>query len=268
MTRNYRKAFASIVCVVFAAVGASCAYKAKPDDLKKMMEEHPEILVGAIEKNPAKVMEALQRASQEAERTAQDRFAEQEKAQMEGELKNPKVPEIAPGRAVQNENGKVTIVEYSDFQCPYCQRGYLTVEEVLRKYGDKVRFVFKHLPLDFHPMAMPAAKRFEAIALQSHDKAYRFHDEVFKAQQRLGDGGEKFLDDIARKLGVDMARMKKDINSEKVTQIIESDMAEARKFEFSGTPGFLVGGVSLKGAYPAAKFEEIIDRRLKELGAQ
>jgi len=157
-------------------------------------------------------------------------------------------------------------VEYSDFQCPYCQRGFGTVEEVRRKYGNKIRFVLKHLPLDFHGMAMPAAKRFEAIARQSDEKAYAFHDEVFANQERLVAEGEKFLDATAEKVGANVAKMKKDMESQDVRKTIQADMDEARKFGFSGTPGFIVGGVSLRGAYPAVRFEEIIDRRLKEQG--
>ena len=156
------------------------------------------------------------------------------------------------------------IVEYSDFQCPYCRRGFEVMNEVSQKYGPKIRFLYKNLPLPMHPMSMPAAKRFEAIALQNPKKAYQYHDEVFSHQDQLNSGGEKFLDSVAKKLGVDMAKMKTDMNSDKVNDRIHADMAEAEKFGISGTPGFLVGGVSIRGAYPFPAFQEIIDRKLKE----
>ena len=112
-------------------------------------------------------------------------------------------------------------------------------------------------------MAQPAAEYFEAIAIQEPAKAYKFHDEVFKNQQELQSGGEKLLADIAKKVGADMERLKKDLKSPKVQKRIEEDKAEAKSFDISGTPGFIVAGVSLKGAYPIQSFEEIIERRLK-----
>ena len=74
---------------------------------------------------------------------------------------------------------------------------------------------------------------------------------------------EKFLDKIAKKVGADLAKVKKDINSSIVNERIEADIAEAKKFDFSGTPGFLINGVSLKGAYPFSEFKKIIDRHLE-----
>ena len=190
--------------------------------------------------------------------------AKAEAAQKEEEFKNPKNPELKADRAfLGNKNAPIKIFAYSDFQCPYCKRGYETVEEIRKKYKEKVVFMFKHLPLPFHPMAQPAAKRFEAIALQSAKKAYAFHDEVFKAQEGLS-GGEAFLDELVKKVGADLAKVKKDLDSPKVKARIDADMAEAKKFNISGTPGFIVAGVSLKGAYPAPSFEEIIEKRLAE----
>jgi protein-disulfide isomerase len=162
------------------------------------------------------------------------------------------------------KDAPITIVEYSDFECPYCSRGYRTIQEVKEKYKGKIRFVFKHLPLDFHPMAMPAAQYFEAIALQSPEKAYKFHDYVFENQDKLKTGKEKFLDEAARKAGADLAKVKTDMKSDTVMKRIEADMEEAKQFGISGTPGFIINGVSLRGAYPADKFAEIIDRQLKQ----
>lgn len=189
--------------------------------------------------------------------------AQQEK--MEKEFREPKKPEVQKGRAVLGlESAPITIVAYSDFQCPYCKNGFQAVEEVRRKYGKKVRFMFKHLPLPMHPLAMPAARRFEAIALQDSRKAYRFHDEVFKNQQGLSSGGESFLDHLAQKVGANLERMKKALESDRITKNIQSDMDEAQRFGITGTPGFIVAGVGLYGAYPAEAFSAIIDRKLKE----
>jgi protein-disulfide isomerase len=140
------------------------------------------------------------------------------------------------------------------------------VKEIEKDYGDKVRIVFKHLPLDFHPMAMPAAKYFEAVAKQDPKKAEKFHDEVFSNQKELSSDGEKFLKATVKKVGANLAKVEKDMNSESVQKRIQTDMAEAKKFEFSGTPGFLINGVSLRGAYPAPEFKKIIDKQLAASG--
>lgn len=181
----------------------------------------------------------------------------------EEELKNPKKPEIQKGRAILGpSSAPVTIVAYSDFQCPYCKVGAERIEEVRKKYGNKVRFMFKHLPLSFHPYALPAAKRFEAINLQNGKKAYQFHDMVFKEQSRLNGEGENFLDDAAKKVGANVAKMKKDMEGDKVKRILDADQLEARSYGIDGTPGFIVGGVTLSGAQPLEAFSQIIDTKL------
>lgn len=187
-------------------------------------------------------------------------------SRMEEEFKNPKKPVVQKGRATTGmASAPITIVAYSDFQCPYCKMGYERIEEVKKKYGNKVRFVFKHLPLSFHPFAMPAAKRFEAINVQGGSKkAYAFHDIVFKEQERLSKEGEGFLDDAAKRAGANIAKMKTDLESEKIKKIIDADMEEAHGYKIDGTPGFVVAGVTLSGAQPIEAFSQIIDQRLAE----
>lgn len=251
-----------------SALAVACAFSAcapNAEQLRKTFEEHPEILTAAIEKNPDVVMNALQKASQAAQGKAQENAAKEEQNRVTQELSHPLKPELAQDRAYRGaENAPILIVEYSDFQCPFCKRGFDTVEQVRKEYGDKVRFMFKSLPLPFHPMAMPAAKRFEAIALQGADKAYRFHDLVFSSQDKLGGEGEKFLDAMAKKAGADLAKMKKDMDSPKVADRIKADQDEAQKFGISGTPGFVVNGVSIRGAYPFETFKEVIEKSLKK----
>ncbi|MBI1860663.1 MAG: thioredoxin domain-containing protein [Deltaproteobacteria bacterium] len=238
---------------------------ASQEMVKQALNDHPEWVMDAIAKNPEKFLEVANQAGQKARVLAQAKQEADEKTRREEEYKNPKTPEIAKDRAVKGPaSAPVTIVEYSDMQCPFCQRGYNTVEELLQKYGNKIRFVFKHLPLDFHPMAMPAAKRFEAIAMINQAKAYEFHDAVFKEQSRLGTEKEAFLDSITKKLGLNLAQVKKNETSSTVTSRLASDKAEAAKFGISGTPGFIVGGITLAGAYPTPAFIEIIEKKLNE----
>ncbi len=259
MKTNIQQFFIFSCAVLLAACAPSSS------QLKKALESDPTILTDAIKKHPAEIMEAIQGAARDAQKVMAEKAQKDEEKSREEEYKNPKVAEMADGRAyIGPKDAPVVLIEYSDFQCPFCKRGYETVDAVLKKYDGKIRFMYKHLPLEFHPLAMPAAKRFEAIALQSPEKAYKFHDEVFKNQEKLGQDKEKFLDASAKKVGVDMAKMKKDMEGPEVKARIDSDMAEARKFGFQGTPGFLVSGISLKGAYPVPEFEKIIDKILAE----
>lgn len=255
----------SLLLAAFAMLfAAGCTSK---QQMQKMIEDNPEIVFGAIKKNPKKFVEVVNEAVKTAQESSREDEAKAEQARMEEEMKNPKKPVIEDDRVVfGSKTAPITIVEYSDFQCPYCGRGYQTVKEIEKEYGDKVRIVFKHLPLDFHPFAMPAAKYFEAVAKQDPKKAEKFHDEVFSNQKELNQDGEKFLKATVKKVGANLAKAEKDMNSESVQKRISTDMEEAKKFEFSGTPGFLINGVSLRGAYPFPEFKKIIDKELAASG--
>lgn len=241
----------------------NCAPSAK--QLKEAVEKDPSIVFAAIEKDPEQFIEVVNKAAQNAQRKAQEKAVAEEGKKRDDEFKNPLKPAIEEGRVIFGpKDAKVTIIEYSDFECPYCAKGHATVDEVMKAYPKDVRVVYKHLPLDFHPMAMPAAEYFEAISLQDHAKAEKFYNLVFENQGDLRTKKEGALKDFAKKVGADLKKVEKDLKSEVVQKRIEADMEEARKFNFSGTPGFLINGVSLRGAYPFADFKEIIDRHLKE----
>lgn len=248
--------------LIFAGLGfASCTPSAK--QLKEAIEKDPSIVFVAIEKDPEKFIEVVNRAAQDAQRKSQEKAVADEQKKRDDEFNNPLKPNIDETRAFfGKKDAKITIVEYSDFECPYCARGHQTVKQVLNDYPNDVRVLFKHLPLDFHPKALPAAKYYEAIAMQSHEKAQKFHDEMFDKQGELKSRGEAFMKDVAKKLGVDMKKLETDITKEEIQKRIDADVEEARQFNITGTPGFIINGVSLRGAYPASEFKAIIDRHL------
>ena len=248
-----------------AALGfilTSCAPSSK--QLKEAIEKDPSIVFSAIEKDPEKFIEIVNKAAREAQSKGAEKAAQEETAKRDEEFKNPLKPEIEAGRAAWGpSDAKITIVEYSDFQCPYCSRGFQTIQEVKKAYPNQIRFIFKHLPLEFHPLALPAAKYFEAIVRQSPEKAYKFHDEVFSNQGDLTSKKEAFLKEVAKKVGADMKKLDKDLADATLMDRINKDTEEAKKFGISGTPGFVINGVTLKGAYPFPEFKTIIDRHLK-----
>lgn len=256
------KAVNGFLALVAGLAVAGCAPSAP--QLKKIMEENPDILYGVIQKDPKKFLDVVNDAAQKARAQEESSFAENEAKAREEEFKNPKKPELTDDRAFAGTKGApITIVEYSDFQCPYCKRGHETMKEVLEKYAGKVKVVFKDMPIErIHPLARPASDMYEAIALQDLAKATKFKDIVFDNQDDLNKGGQKFIEEAAKRAGADVAKAKKDAKGDVVKKRIEADKAEGEKFGFTGTPGYLVNGVSLKGAYPFDEFQKIIDRQL------
>jgi protein-disulfide isomerase len=252
----------SILLVVALVMAVACTSK---DDLKKMMKENPEIITEAIEANPEKFIDALNNAVKAAQEGQGKKREVDEKKALEDSFNNPVLAEIRPDESFRGEkDAPITLIEYSDFECPFCSRGYNTVMELMEKYKGKIRFAYKHLPLSFHPQAMPAAQYYEAIRLQSPEKAWQFHDAIYKNQRAL-QNGEKFLKEEAKKLKVDMAKLAKDVTSEAVQKRIAADVAEAGKYGFQGTPGFLLNGIPVKGAYPTQHFDDLISE-LKKRG--
>ena len=156
---------------------------------------------------------------------------------------------------------RVTIVEFSDFQCPYCGRVSPTLTRLLEEYPDDVRIVYKHLPLSFHSNALPAAKASAAAGRQG--KFWEMHDELFLNQRALSEA--KFVE-LAGKLGLDVERFQEDFKSAPVATEVAQDMSEARRLGVTGTPGFFVNGRFSSGAKPYESFKAMVDQELKKKG--
>ncbi|MFA6004845.1 MAG: thioredoxin domain-containing protein [Elusimicrobiota bacterium] len=228
------------------------------EELKKALSDNPDIVLDVLRQNKKAFFEVVTQAAQEEQGRRQKEEEDKQRKEMEDAIKNPLQPAVADKTRVRgNRKAKYTLIEYSDFQCPYCSRGYNTVETLRKKYGEDLRVVFKHLPLPFHDKAMPAAQWMEAISLQSPEKAWAFHDKMFENQDKLG---EQFFKDTAKGLGLDMSRLDKDAASSAVKEKIEADMKEAKDFGFTGTPGFLLNGIPVRGAYPPDYFDGLIQK--------
>ncbi len=153
----------------------------------------------------------------------------------------------------------VTIVEFSDFQCPFCSRVGPTLAALREQYPSDVRIVYKHLPLSFHRNALPAAKA--SVAAQRQGKFWEMHDLLFASQKQLDEATFKAH---AEALGLDLARFEADLNSPEVAALVAKDQAEARALGVSGTPGFFVNGRFLSGAKPVSSFQKLIDEELEK----
>lgn len=157
---------------------------------------------------------------------------------------------------------QVTIVEFSDFECPYCNEVQKTLKQVMQNYGKDVRLVFKHLPLEGHRNSLPAARA--AYCAAEQDRFWQFHDALF-ASRNLSPA---LFEEIATDLGFGMPKFRACLNSEQSRSAIVKDIETARLFRIESTPSFIVNGKLLKGALSFADFQKIIERELTQRASQ
>ena len=163
-----------------------------------------------------------------------------------------------PGRVKGDPKAPVTIVEFSDFQCPYCKKAATTMKDLLSKYNGRVKLAFRDFPLrESHPQAQIAAEAARCAGEQG--KFWEFHDALFADQSKLDETG---LVAQARALGVNEKLFQSCLVSGKFKAKIEADLQEGSRVGVAGTPGFFINGVFLSGAQPQAEFEKIIDNEL------
>lgn len=168
----------------------------------------------------------------------------------------------------------VTIVEFSDSQCPFCRKfATEAFPQIKQDYIDtgKVKLVYRDYPLDFHPMALPSAVAAECVREKGGDAAYfKFHDKVF-AEQNILDGGtvrstvtftEDDLKNWAKSLGYDISSC---LDSNKYAEEVQNDFADGQSYGVTGTPAFFVNGVVVEGAQPYSVFKQVIDAELAKV---
>ncbi len=199
-----------------------------------------------IRENPEVILEAVQ-AYQQQQR-AQEQKARQ--AFLQQARTNPQAL-IGTSPTEGAKNGKIILIEFSDFQCPFCAKANVTLKQFMEKYGDRVTLAYKHLPLtSIHPEALPAAKASWAAAQQG--KFWEFHDALFTNQPRLG---EDLYRSTAQSLGLDVAKFDRDRTSPAAIAAIQQDLEMAETLGIDGTPFFILNGEVLAGAVSLADME-------------
>ncbi|MBC8122559.1 MAG: thioredoxin domain-containing protein [Gemmatimonadaceae bacterium] len=168
-------------------------------------------------------------------------------------LRNPLVADTSKAPIQGNPRAEVTIVEFSDFQCPYCQKSQATLQQLKRKYGERLRTVFLHYPLPMHKEAKGAARA--AWAAQQQGKFWPYHDALFIGQDKLG---EQLYVQTARDLKLDLDRFNSDRQSLSSLRAVEADKAQGEQLGIESTPSFLINGILLPGNYPVEAFDQII----------
>lgn len=157
------------------------------------------------------------------------------------------------------EDAKVTLVEYSDYQCPYCRRFHNEAYKAIKEtYGNRIRFVFKHFPLrSIHPHAEGAAVAAQCAMKQG--KFWKYNDILFDNQSNLAADA---LVRYAAEVGLDVAAFQKCIADPKVKAKVLADLDSGLKLGITGTPGFLLNGVKISGAQPFENFRQAIEQSL------
>lgn len=166
------------------------------------------------------------------------------------------------------KNAKVVLVEFSDFQCPFCRRFWKeTLPSIKKDFIDtgKIKFVYRDFPLNFHPAALPSAQGSECAREQG--KYWQFHDKIFQEQDSKGEGTITFtitdLKQWAAKIGLNAGEFNSCLDSGKYTDEVQKDYNDGVKYGVSGTPTVFVNGKSIVGAQPYEVFKAAIEEALK-----
>ena len=205
----------------------------------------------AIRNHPEIVQEALQAYQQQ----------QQQKQQQAQQLINQEIKEnlssvLGESPVTGATEQKIVLIEFSDFQCPFCAEAHKTLKQFMAKHQDEVTLVYKHFPLTaIHPEAMPAAKA--AWAASKQGKFWQYQDVLFAKQDKLG---EKLYVDIAKNLKLDLSLFNQQRNSEEVDAVIEKDKELALKLGIGGTPFFFINGETFSGAVPLSEIENVLVR--------
>jgi protein-disulfide isomerase len=180
-------------------------------------------------------------------------------------------PTGSPGRTVEGvhakgpEDAKVTIIEYSDFQCPYCARFYNDAyQQILANYPNDVKIIFKDFPLSFHAQATPAAEAAECAGAQG--KYWEYHDVLFEKQDEWASVGRASYDKYAEELGLDMETWANCVNNREFRENVQADFLEGQQKGVRGTPAFFINDKLVSGAQPFAVFQAEIDAALAAAG--
>lgn len=155
------------------------------------------------------------------------------------------------------KDAPITIIQFAEFQCPYCGKAGESVDQVMKEYEGKIKMVYRDFPLNFHDRAIPAAVAANCSGEQG--KYWEMHDLLMSNQRALSDAD---LTAHATSLSLDLEKWNTCRIDPKQTAEVEKDLADGQKVGVSGTPAFFINGVMLSGAVPFSQFKEIIDREL------
>jgi protein-disulfide isomerase len=227
-------------------------------EIQKVYDDNKEDLQGqTLDQVKPQILEYLKAEKAQGRRLA---FIQELKTKYKtvDKLRAPTVDVATAGRPERGgAKAPITIVEFSDYQCPFCKRGEDSAQKVFDTYGDKVRIVFRNYPLPFHERARPAAEA--SLCANAQGKFWEYNKKLFANQNALADDN---LKQYAKDLGLDTAKFDECYAKKPYSADIDKDLADGVAAGVNGTPAFFINGRSLSGAQPFEKFKEIIDEEL------
>ncbi|MFO7563947.1 MAG: thioredoxin domain-containing protein [Enhygromyxa sp.] len=237
-----------------------------PEQLKQLVEEEKKFAQSLIDAGAkreevyARILKGA-KAKRDAPARPQNKQAQQARPGKPDPSKNYAVPvDDRPSKG--SDEALVTIIEYSDFECPFCRKVLPTLEQIEKEYGDKVRVVFRHQPLPMHKNAVSAAAA--SLAAHKQGKFWEMHDLLFA---KTGGFSDEAYVEMAKQLGLDVDKFNADRKSDEIAKLIEGDQKVAAQFGAGGTPAFFVNGRPISGAQGFEAFKAVIDQELKKAEA-
>jgi protein-disulfide isomerase len=227
------------------------------EEMQAFFQEHRDRIGPDVEYAPVR-----ERIRAFLERQRVDGIQEQLRAdaQVSFMLPRQRFEVAATGPALGPDDAPVTIVEFSDYQCPFCGRVEPTIKELLARYPTQIRVVYRHLPLSFHPLARGASEA--AACADDQERFWAFHDLLFENQKNLE---REDLLDHAETLDLDLALFEACLDDPATAARVQQDFDAARSLGATATPSFFINGIMLTGAQPISSFEAVIDEELRRL---
>lgn len=230
----------SLLCLVvtwsFPAQAASRIDPQLEQQVLQIIREHPDAIIESVQ--------TYQQQQQQKVKQEQQGFLQ--------DLKTNPQTVIGESPTTGSTKSKTLLIEFSDFQCPYCDEAHKILKGFLAKYPDKIRLVYKNLPLtSIHAEALPAATA--AWAAHQQGKFWEYHDALFTNQKQLG---QALYLDIAKKLNLDLGKFKRDLTL--ASSAIKKDIQLAEKLAVSGTPFFVINSPTVSGVVQLSDIESIL----------
>lgn len=206
-----------------------------------------ETILEVIKQNPKAIIDAVNSYQKEQ---AKEEFREQLRQYVE----QPAKVDIRNAPILGEQAASLTLVEFSDFQCPYCQEEQPILKALMEKYKGRMRIAYMHLPLPMHRQAKSAAQA--AWAAGKQGKFFEYHDRLFALETRIRPGD---YEQIAKDLDLNLEDFNRDRSSPQAVAQVEADVQQAERLGIQGTPSFVLNGIVLRGALPMSSFEEAIE---------
>lgn len=229
-------------------------YEANADRYGEKLEQVREGIAGALKRNRTNIQK----------NNLIDELREKNK--IEAKLEKPPVVRAnisvdSADRCIGPDNAKITLVEFTDFQCPFCGRARPTIDQLLETYKQDLKYCYRDFPLSFHQDAQLAAIASQCGFEQGNEKGWKYFRNLFNNQRALKSSQ---LKQYAKDTGLNAEPFNQCLDSQKFLKQVQKDLEDGIQAGVSGTPGFFVNGIFLSGAQPLANFKEIIDEELKK----